>query len=125
MILSRQQTSLGNFDFNVDLEPDLSPTPASPTPPVSPTPGYPQSPNSQQLPDFTQSTDSLQSLDSPQPALSQLSPLSSSSSELPNEVFKMVLDMPLAAKACCNQNNLSPNQPVSFKYPKREYKDSN
>ena len=122
LILSRQQTSLGNFDFNVDLEPDLSPTPASPTPPVSPTPGYPQSPNSQQLPDFTQSTDSLQSLDSPQPALSQLSPLSSSSSELPNEVFKMVLDMPLAAKACCNQKNLSPNQPVSFKYPKREYK---
>ena len=125
LIPSRQQTSLGNFDFNVDLEPGLSPIQASPTPPVSPPPGYPQSPNSQQLPDSPQSTDSLQSLDSPQPPVSQLSSLSSSTSELPNEIFNMVLDEPLAAKACCNQKNVSPNQPVNFKYPKREYKDSN
>ena len=125
LILSRQQTSLGNFDFNVDLEPGSPPSPASPAPPVSPPPGYPQSPNSQQLPDSPQSTDSLQSLDSPQPPVSQLSPLSSSTSEPPNEVFNMVLNEPLAANACRNQKNLSPNQPVNFKYPKREYKDSN
>ena len=125
LILSRQQTSLGNFDFNVDLEPGYLPSPASPTPPVSPPPGYPQSPNSQQLPDSPQSTDSLQSLDSPQPPVSQLSPLSSSTSEPPNEVFNMVLNEPLAANACRNQKNLSPNPPVNFKYPKREYKDSN
>ena len=30
-----------------------------------------------------------------------------------------------AANACCNQKSLSPNQPVNFKYPKREYKDNN
>ena len=121
LILSRQQTSLGNFDFNVDLEPGSPPSPASPAPPVSPPPGYPQSPNSQQLPDSPQSTDSLQSLDSPQPPVSQLSPLSSSTSEPPNGV----LNEPLAANACRNQKNVSPNQPVNFKYPKREYKDSN
>ena len=122
MILSWQQTSLGNFDFNIDLEPGSPPSPVSLTPPVSPPPGYPQSPNSQQLPDSPQSTDSLQSLDSPQPPVSQLFPLSSSTS---NEVFNMVLTEPLAANACRNQKNVSPNQPVNFKYPKREYKDSN
>ena len=37
----------------------------------------------------------------------------------------MVLNEPLAANACRNQKNVSPNQPVNFKYPKREYKDSN
>ena len=37
----------------------------------------------------------------------------------------MVLNEPLAAKACHNQKNLSPNQPVNFKNPKREYEDSN
>ena len=37
----------------------------------------------------------------------------------------MVLNKPLAANTCCNQKNLTPNQPVTFKYPKREYKDSN
>ena len=36
----------------------------------------------------------------------------------------MVLSQHLAAKACRNQKSLSPNQPVNFKYPKREYKDS-
>ena len=125
LILSRQQTSLGNFDFNVDLEPGSPPSPPSPTPPVSPPPGYPQSPNSQQLPDSPQSTDSLQSLDSPQPPVSQLSSLSSSTSESPNEVFNMVLNKPLATNTCHNQKDLSPNQPVNFKYPKREYKDRN
>ena len=123
-ILFRQQTSFGNFDFNVDIEPGSSP-PASPTPPVSPPPGYPQSTNSQQLPDSPQSTESLQSLYSPQPPVLHLSPLSSSTSELPNEVFNMELNEPLAAKACRNQKNVSPNQPVNLKYPKREYKDSN
>ena len=59
LILSRQQTSLGNFDFNVDLEPGSPPSPPSPTPPVSPPPGYPQSPNSQKLPNSPQSTDYL------------------------------------------------------------------
>ena len=102
LIISRRQTSLGNFDFNVDLEPDSPPSPVSPTPPVSPPPGYPQSPNSQQLPDSPQSTDSLQSLDSPQPPVSQLSPLSSSTSEPPIEVFDMVLNKSLAEKACRN-----------------------
>ena len=124
LTLSRQHTSLGNFDFNVDLEPGYLPSPTSPTPPISPTPGYPQSPNSQQLPDSPQLTDSLQSLDSPQPPVSQLSPLLSSTSELPNKVFNMVLNEPLASNACRNQKNLSPNQQVNFKYPKREYKDS-
>ena len=33
LILSRQQTSLGNFDFNVDLEPGSPRSPVSPTPP--------------------------------------------------------------------------------------------
>ena len=125
MILSKQQTSLGNFDFNVDLEPGSPPSPASSTPPVSPPPGYPQSPNSQQLPDSPQSIYSLQSVDWPQPPVSQLSPLSSSTFEPPNEVFNMVLNEPLAANACHNQKNLSPNQSVNFKYPKSEYKDSN
>ena len=125
LILSRQQSSLDNFYFNVDLEPGSPPPPASPTPPVSPAPGSPQSPNSQQLPDSPQSTESLQSLDSPQPPVSQLSPVSSLASEPPNEVFKMVLNQPLAASACHNQKSLSPNQQVNFKYPKREYKDSN
>ena len=37
----------------------------------------------------------------------------------------MVLNQPLAANACRNQKTLSPNQPVNFKSPKREYKDSN
>ena len=32
LILSRQQTSLSNFDFNVDLEPGSPPSPAAPTP---------------------------------------------------------------------------------------------
>ena len=36
LILSRQQTSLGNIDLNVDLEPNSPPSPASSTPP-----GYP------------------------------------------------------------------------------------
>ena len=105
LILSKQQTSLSNFDFNVDLEPGSPPSPVSPTPPVSPPPGYPQSPNSQQLPNSPQSTDSLQSLDSPQPPVSQLSPLSSSTSEPPNEVFNMVLNEPLEANACRNQKD--------------------
>ena len=51
LILSKQQTSLGSFDFNVGLEQGSLPSPASPTSPVSPPSGYPQSPNSQQLPD--------------------------------------------------------------------------
>ena len=38
---------------------------------------------------------------------------------------KKVLDETLAANACRNQKNLSPNQLVNFKYLKREYKDSN
>ena len=122
MILSSQQTSFGNFDFNVDLEPGFPPSPTSPTPPVSPPASSPQSPNCQQLPNSPQSTESLQSLDSPQPPVSQLPPLSSSPSEPPNEVFNMVLNEALAANACRNQKNLSPNQPVNFKYPKREYK---
>ena len=105
LILCRQQTSLGNFDFNEDLEPGSPSSPTSPTPPVSPPPGYPQSPNSQQLPNSPQSTDSLQSLDSPQPPVSQLSPLSSSTSEPPNEVFNMVLNEPLEANACRNQKD--------------------
>ena len=125
LMFSRQQTSLGNFAFNVDLEPGPPQSPASPTPPVLPTPGYLQSPISQQLPDSPQSTDSLQSLDSPQPPVSQLSTLSSSTSEPPNEIFDMVLNEPLAASPCRNQKNLSPNQPVNFRYPKREYRDSN
>ena len=37
----------------------------------------------------------------------------------------MVLNEPLAANTCRIQKNLSPNQPSNFKYPKREYKDSN
>ena len=37
----------------------------------------------------------------------------------------MVLNEAVAANACRNQKNLSPNQPVNFKYLKREYKDSN
>ena len=73
LILSRQQSSFDNFDFNVDLEPCSLPPPASPTSPDSPPPASPQSSNSQQLPDSPQSTDSLQSLDSPQPPVSQLS----------------------------------------------------
>ena len=121
LILSRQQTSLGNFDFNIDLEPGSPPSPTSPTPPVSPPPGYPQSSNSQQLPDSPQLPDSLQSLGSPQSPVSQLSSLSSSASEPSNEVFNMVLNEPLAANACQNKHN----QPVNFKYPKREYKDNN
>ena len=36
----------------------------------------------------------------------------------------MVLNEALVANACRNQKNLSPNQPVNFKYPEREYKDS-
>ena len=105
LILSRQETSLGNLDFNVYLDAGSPPSPASPTPPVSPPPGYPQSPNSQQLPDSPQLADSLQSLDSPQPPVSQLSPLLSSTFEPPNEVFNMVLNEPLAANACRNQKN--------------------
>ena len=116
LILSRQQTSLGNFDFNVDLETGSPPSLASPIPPVPPRPGYPQSPNSQQLPDFPQLTDSLQSLDS------QLSPLSSSTSEQTNEVYNMVLYEPLAVNACRNQKNISPNQPVTFKIRKENTK---
>ena len=54
LILSRQQSSLDNFDFNVGLEPGSPPPPASPTPLVSPAPGPPQLPNSQQLPDSPQ-----------------------------------------------------------------------
>ena len=104
-ILSRQETSLGNLDFNVYLDAGSPPSTASPTPPVSPPPGYPQSPNSQQLPDSPQSTDSLKSLDSPQTPVSQLSPLSSSTSEPPNEVFNMVLNKPLAANACHNEKS--------------------
>ena len=65
LILSRQQTSLGKFDFKADLEPISPPSPVSPAPPVSPPPGYPQSPSSQQLPDSPQLTVSLQSLESP------------------------------------------------------------
>ena len=125
LILSRQETSLGNFDFNTDLEPGTPPSPASPTPPVSPPPSYPQLSNSQQLPESLQSTDSLQSLESTQSPVSQLLSLSSSTSEPPNGVFNMVLNKPLAANACRNQKNLSLNQRVNFKYPKREYKDSN
>ena len=105
LILSGQQSSLGNFDFNVDLEPGSPPSPASPTPPVSLPPGYPQPRNSQQLPDSPQSTDSLQALDSPQLPVSQLSPVSSSISEPPNEVFNMVLNKPLAANACHNEKS--------------------
>ena len=41
LILSRQQSSFDNFDFNVDLEPGSPPPPASPTRPVSPPPGHP------------------------------------------------------------------------------------
>ena len=41
LIVSRQHTSLGNFDFNVDLELGSPPSPTSPTLPVSPPPGYP------------------------------------------------------------------------------------
>ena len=41
LILSRQQSSFDNFDFNVDLEPGFPPPPASPTRPVSPPPGHP------------------------------------------------------------------------------------
>ena len=37
----------------------------------------------------------------------------------------MVLNQPLAANACRNQNSLSPYQQANFKYPKREHKDSN
>ena len=37
----------------------------------------------------------------------------------------MVLNESLAANACCNQKNVSPNQPVNSRYPKRESKDSN
>ena len=125
LMLSRQPASLGNFDFNVDLELSSLSSPALATPSVSHPPGYPESPNSQQLPDSPQSTDSLQSLDSPQPPVSQLSPLSSSTSEPPVEVFDMVLNKSLAENACRNQKNLTPNQPVNFKYLKREYKDSN
>ena len=75
LILSRQQSSLENFDFNVDLEPGSPPTPTSPTRPVSPPPGHPQSPNSQQLLDSPQLTDSIQSLDSSEPPVSQLPPV--------------------------------------------------
>ena len=57
--------------------------------------------------------------------LLQLSQLLPSTSEPPNEVFNMVLNKPVAANSCYNQKNWSPNQPVYFKYPKREYKDSN
>ena len=117
--------TVGNFDFNVDLEPGSPPSTTSPTPPVSPPPGYPQSPNSQQLADSPQLTDSLQSLGSPQPPVSQLSLLSSSASEPSNEVFNMVLNEPLAANACQNKKSVSLNQPVNFKYPKKEYKDNN
>ena len=41
LILSRQQSSLSNFHFNVDLESGSapSPSPASPTPPISSPPG--------------------------------------------------------------------------------------
>ena len=121
LILSRQQTSLGNFDFNVDLEPGSPQSPASSTSPVSPPPGYPQSTITRlsTINRLSTVTDSLQ------PPVSQLSPLPSSTSEPPNEVFNMVLNEPLAANACRNQKNLSPNQPVNFKYPTREYKDSN
>ena len=117
LIVFRQHTSLGYLDFNIDLEPGSPPSPASSTRPVSPPTGYPQSPNSQQLPVSPQSTDSLQSVDSPQPPVLQLSSLPSSPSEPPNEVFNME---PLAAIACRNQKNLSSNQPVNFKYLKRE-----
>ena len=75
LILSRQQSSLEKFDFNVDLEPGSPPTPTSPTRPVSPPPGHPQSPNSQQLLDSPQLTDSIQSLDSSEPPVSQLPPV--------------------------------------------------
>ena len=102
LMLSRQPASLGNFDFNVDLELSSLSSPALATPSVSHPPGYPESPNSQQLPDSPQSTDSLQSLDSPQPPVSQLSPLSSSTSEPPVEVFDMVLNKSLAENACRN-----------------------
>ena len=37
----------------------------------------------------------------------------------------MVLNEAVAANACRNQKNLSPNQLVNFKYRKREYKDNN
>ena len=37
----------------------------------------------------------------------------------------MVLNEPLAANAYRNQKNVSLNQPVNFKYLKREYRDSN
>ena len=104
----------------MDLEPG-----SPPAPPVSPAPGSPQSPNSQQLPDSLQSSDFLQSLDSPQPPVSPLSPVSSSTSGPLNEVFNMVLNQPLAANPCRNQKSLSSNQPVSFKYPKKECKNSN
>ena len=78
LILSRQQSTLDNFDFNVDLEPVSPPPLASPTPSVSLAPGSLQSPNSQQLPDSPQSTYSLQSQDSPQPPVSPLSAVLSS-----------------------------------------------
>ena len=37
----------------------------------------------------------------------------------------MVLNQHLAANSCRSQKNLSPNQSVNSKYPKRGYKDSN
>ena len=37
----------------------------------------------------------------------------------------MVLNEPLAANACQNKKSVSLNQPVNFKYPKKEYKDNN
>ena len=126
----RQQCSLNNFDFNVGLQPGSSPLPASlpptatPTPPVSSPPDSPQSPNSQQLPGSPQSTDSTSTRLTTTTSV-ELPPVSSSTYERPDEVFSMVLHQPLAANACRNKKNLSPNQPVIFKYPKRGYKDSN
>ena len=125
LIFSRKQSSLDNFDLNVDHESGFPPPPASPLPSFSPPPDSPKSPSSQKLPDRPQSTDSLQSLDTPQPSVSQLSPVLLSTSEPPNEAFNMVRNQPLPANAYRNQRSLSPNQPVNFKYPKRGYKDSN
>ena len=130
LILLRQQSSLNNFDFNVGLQPGSSPLPASlpptpaPTPPVPSPLGSPQSPNSQQLPGPPKSTDSTSTRLTTTTSV-QLSPVSSSTSEPPDEVFSMVLHQPLAANACRNKKSLSPNQPVIFKNPKRGYKDSN
>ena len=65
-------------------------------------------------------TQSVQSLELLQPPVSQLSPVSSLASELPNEIFNMVLKQSVATNSCHNQKTVSPNQPVNFEYPERE-----